>query len=157
MILQFCDIRLKEGIPVLFKVKDFDIPGVKFNTPSIITTIVRDIFHTDTLADEFTYLLTFDNAMRPIGIFELSRGSVNLCLVSMRGIFIRALLTGASSIILLHNHTSGDTSPSKADFKTAIKLKVLGNVLEIPLLDFLIIGKDSYYSMQENDFKSTLN
>lgn len=157
MVLQLYDIKLKDDIPTLFKVKDFNIPGVKFNTPSIITTIVRDIFHTDTLADEFTYLLTFDNAMRPIGIFELSRGSVNLCLVSMRGIFIRALLTGASSIILLHNHTSGDTSPSKADFETAIKLKVLGNVLEIPLLDFLIIGKDSYYSMQENDFKSTLN
>lgn len=157
MILQLYDIKLKDDIPTLFKVKNFNIPDANFNTPSIITTIVRDIFHTDTLADEFTYLLTFDNAMRPIGIFELSRGSVNLCLVSMRGIFIRALLTGASSIILLHNHTSGDTSPSKADFKTAMKLKVLGNVLEIPLLDFLIIGKDSYYSMQENDFKSTLN
>ena len=75
----------------------------------------------------------------------------------MRGIFIRALLTGASSIILLHNHTSGDTSPSRADFKTAIRLKILGNVLEIPLLDFLIIGKDSYYSMQENNFRDTLN
>ena len=152
MILQLYDIKLKDDIPTLFKVKNFNIPDANFNTPSIVTTIVRDLFHTDTLADEFTYLLAFDNVMHPLGIFELSRGSVNLCLVSMS-----ALLTGASSIILLHNHTSGDTSPSRADFKTAIRLKILGNVLEIPLLDFLIIGKDSYYSMQENNFRDTLN
>lgn len=157
MILQLYDIKLKDDIPTLFKVKNFNIPDANFNTPSMVTTIVRDLFHTDTLADEFTYLLTLDNAMHPLGIFELSRGSVNFCLVSMRGIFIRAILTGASSIILLHNHTSGNTSPSRDDLKTAIRLKILGNVLEIPLLDFLIIGRDSYYSMQENNFRDTLN
>lgn len=56
-----------------------------------------------------------------------------------------------------HFHTSGNTSPSRDDLKTAIRLKILGNVLEIPLLDFLIIGRDSYYSMQENNFRDTLN
>ena len=64
-------------------------------------------------------------------------------------IFIKALLCGASGIVIAHNHPSGDTTPSKEDIESYNRLKEAGKLIGINVLDSVIVG-DSYYSFMEN-------
>ena len=83
-----------------------------------------------------------------IGVFELSHGTVDSSLITSREVFMKALLCGASGIILAHNHPSGDVSPSKMDMQVMTKIKDAGEILSVPLLDFIICG-ECYYSAQK--------
>ena len=65
-------------------------------------------------------------------------------------IFREALMAGAEEIIVAHNHPSGNLKPSNADIEATEKLKVAAELLEVPLIDHLIIGKDDYFSLAEN-------
>lgn len=65
-------------------------------------------------------------------------------------IFREALMAGAEEIIVAHNHPSGNLTPSMADIEATRKLKAAAELLEVPLIDHLIIGKDDYFSLAEN-------
>ena len=77
-------------------------------------------------------------------------GTVNATLVSPPETFRAALLSGAASIIAVHNHPSGFCEPSKEDIQITKRLVSAGNVLGIPLLDHIILGKNQEYSFAEN-------
>ena len=89
-----------------------------------------------------------------LGIFEVGHGTVNACLLHTREIMIRNVLCGASAFIVVHNHPSGELSVSKDDISTTEQLKKAGELMEIPLLDHIIIGredeKETYYSLKEH-------
>lgn len=79
-------------------------------------------------------------------------GTINSSLVHPREIFKEAYMVDACSIICVHNHPSGNTEPSKEDINTTIRLKEVGNLLGIKLIDHLIISNTSYYSFLENGY-----
>jgi len=81
----------------------------------------------------------------------LSVGSVNQSLLSPRSVFLESLKMKAVYIILLHNHPSGDPSPSDTDIKLTNTIAELGEKLEIRLLDHIVIGDNKYYSFRENN------
>ena len=70
-------------------------------------------------------------------------------MIGVREIFIRLCLLGAAQFIVLHNHPSGDPTPSGADLSVTEKLISAGVLLEISLVDHIVLG-DSYYSMKEH-------
>ncbi|MBN2604754.1 MAG: DNA repair protein RadC [Bacilli bacterium] len=76
-------------------------------------------------------------------------GSLNSSLVHPREIFKHAVLNSAASIIICHNHPSGDPSPSKADIDVTKILHKNSIMMDILLLDHIIIGKDRYFSFKE--------
>ena len=76
-------------------------------------------------------------------------GTLNACLVHPREVFKNAIVNGADSIILSHNHPSGDPTPSDNDRKITETLREAGKILNIPLLDHVIVGKKEYISMEE--------
>ncbi len=84
-----------------------------------------------------------------IGIHEISKGSVNAAVVTPKEVFCPAVRDLATSIILFHNHPSGDTTPSNEDFKITQKLKEAAKLLDIEVLDHIIVGKNSYFSFKE--------
>ena len=86
---------------------------------------------------------------KPLGVFEISHGTINQSICNPRDIFIKALLCGAAGIILAHNHPSGDVAPSKNDMEIYKRVKEAGQLLGIGLLDNIIIG-NGYYSFTEN-------
>ena len=98
---------------------------------------------------EVLCLLLLDNRMALIREEILSRGTVNATLISPRDIYIRALKGGAVNIMLLHNHPSGDPSPSRADLLVTDQVRKAGELLDIRLRDHIIIGDLTYYSMKE--------
>ena len=100
--------------------------------------------------EEFNILL-LNRANRVLGLANISKGGLSSTIVDAKVIFATALKAKASSIILAHNHPSGQLHPSQADKDITKKLVEIGKVLELPVLDHLIITPDGYYSFQEHD------
>lgn len=96
-------------------------------------------------------LLMLNTKARLIGETDISKGTVNASLVSPRELFIEALQKNAVSIILLHNHPSGDPTPSKEDILITKRIKEAGSLIGIELLDHIIIGNNCYISLAEKN------
>lgn len=84
-------------------------------------------------------------------VFELSHGTVNMSVVSPREVFQKALLANAVGIVLLHNHPSGDCTPSKQDINVTKRLMESGDIIGVNVLDHLVIGRPGYFSLKENE------
>ena len=98
---------------------------------------------------ECVYLLCLDSKGLILKESRLSEGSVNKSLISPRDVFITALREEAVNVILVHNHPSGDPTPSGADTDVTKNIEELGAKLDVPLLDHVIIGDNKYYSFRK--------
>lgn len=98
---------------------------------------------------EIVLVATFDTAMHPINVTVVSMGTVNGTLAAGREIFKTAILSNATGIIMMHNHPSGDPSPSREDKQLTKSVQEAGNLLGIRLMDHIITTGSSYYSFQE--------
>lgn len=94
-------------------------------------------------------ILLLNRAMQVLGIYNVSSGGTSGTVVDAKQIFAVALKANASSIILAHNHPSGNLNPSNADVNLTNKLYKAGKLLDIDMLDHLIITKDDYYSFAD--------
>ncbi len=77
------------------------------------------------------------------------KGTINQSVISAREIFIEALFVNAASIIIMHNHPSGNVSPSRYDDEATKVVIDAGNTIGIPVLDHLIVARGNYYSYDE--------
>lgn len=77
-------------------------------------------------------------------------GTVNKSVVHPREVFKYAYLSSASGIVCMHNHPSGDVSPSKDDIMFTKALVEVGRVQSIPILDHVIVGNEGYYSFSDH-------
>jgi len=98
--------------------------------------------------EEFVILL-LNKANKVLGFVKISQGGISGTVVDPKCIFQAALKGNASSVILGHNHPSGNTQPSEADIKLTHKIKEAGNFLDIAVLDHLILTPYSYYSFAD--------
>ncbi len=99
---------------------------------------------------EQVVLLSLNSKCELVKETVLSIGTVNASLVSPRELFLQALEDHAVTVILLHNHPSGDPTPSKDDYELTKRLRKAGELLQIPLLDHIIIGDQCYTSFLES-------
>ena len=98
---------------------------------------------------EFSYLLMLNRQNQILGYHQLSKGGMTGAVVDVRVIFQVALKASCTSIIIAHNHPSGNLDVSDADRKITNQIKQAGVFLDIPLLDHLIMTTDSYLSMAD--------
>lgn len=98
--------------------------------------------------EEF-WILLLNRANKVIGIERISEGGLTGTVADPRKIFNVAIQTDATSVILCHNHPSGNLHPSTADIELTKKMKEAGKVLEITVFDHLIIGDGKYYSFAD--------
>lgn len=96
-------------------------------------------------------LLLLDNKCGLIHESVLSEGTVNYTCISVRDIFRDALNYGAVCLVMLHNHPSGDPSPSREDISSTEAVKEAGRLIGITLLDHIIIGDNRYFSFKEQN------
>jgi len=120
----------------------------KVSSPSDVYNQLESIFNLSKQAEEVLVMLVLDTKNKIIGAFEVSRGSLNSSIVHPREVFKRALLINGASIILGHNHPSGDTKPSKEDIEVTLRLKEGGRILGIEILDHVIVGDRGYTSLK---------
>lgn len=121
-----------------------------FNTPSTIAQYyMEDLRHK---RQEHMKLLLLNTKSRLISEKDISVGTVNAAIISPREIFIEALQKSAVYIILLHNHPSGDPTPSIEDVQLTIQIKEAGELIGVELLDHIIIGDNCYTSLKEKGY-----
>ena len=134
------------------KVKSIQILCLDFSSPdSIARYYMEDLRHKKR---EVMKLLLLNTRSRLISEMDVSTGTINSTLVSPRELFVEALQKNAVSIILLHNHPSGDPTPSKEDLLTTRRIREAGALIGIELLDHIIIGDNCYFSLREKGFFS---
>lgn len=114
---------------------------------SVAEYFMEQLRHKDT---ECVVLVSLDAKGQVLKESELSNGSVRMSLISPREIFLEALRQKAVNILLVHNHPSGDPTPSGCDKALTRQVAQMGEQLEIPLLDHVIIGDNRYTSFKES-------
>ncbi len=118
-----------------------------FNSPgAIVDYYMEDLRHKE--VEEFI-MLALNNKSVLLEEFVISKGSVNASIASPREIFIQALRVKAVNIIIMHNHPSGDPSPSRNDLLITNNIKIAGDIIGINLIDHIIIGDNNYVSFKE--------
>jgi DNA repair protein RadC len=94
-------------------------------------------------------VLLLTRASKVLGVFDVSSGGTAGVVIDTKLIFVAALKTNAASIILAHNHPSGNLTPSRQDEQFTAKLKSAGQLLDIPVQDHIIVTNEGYYSFCE--------
>ncbi|MXV17732.1 JAB domain-containing protein [Hufsiella ginkgonis] len=94
-------------------------------------------------------VLLLNRANRVLGIYNASSGGMSGTIADPKLIFAVALKAGASSIVLAHNHPSGNLKPSKADIQYTNRLVSAGALLDIAVLDHLILTSEGYFSFAD--------
>ena len=134
-------IRLSEGHPLYS-----DVP---ITTPNIAMDVMRkELSQYDR---EVLCVVNLNNKMQPINFNIVSMGSINSSIASIPNILKSGILSNAYGFLLLHNHPSGDVTPSAADIETTIRCVEAGKLMTIPCLDHVIVGgsNGNYLSFRE--------
>lgn len=121
--------------------------GVSFLEPATIASYyMEDMRH---LTQE-QLLVAFLNTKGVLIKEEvITKGTVNMSIVSPREIFICALKCEAVSVVMLHNHPSGDPAPSRQDIEATLRVREAGALMGVSLIDHIIIGDNNYISFRE--------
>lgn len=126
---------------------------LSFQDPkSIVEYYKEDLRH---LQQEHMILILLNTKGNLISDSVISIGTVDSMVLSCRELFIEALQKGAVNIVLIHNHPSGDPTPSAEDKNTTKLVEGSGKLLGITLLDHIIIGNNCYYSFMEEKIRNT--
>lgn len=122
-------------------------PGLSFNDPITIAKYYME--HLRHEEQEVLIVMLLDGKNHLIGEQTLSRGTVNATLITPREVFLEAMKFHAVSVILVHNHPSGDPTPSDDDIKITERVYRSGELLGVRLLDHVVIGDHKYVSFRE--------
>lgn len=122
---------------------------VKINEPSTIANLYMDEMRY--LQKEHFRVVLLDTKNQIIATEEISVGTLNASIVHPRDVFRAAIKRNANSIILIHNHPSGDPTPSNEDINITKRLLEAGNLIGIKVLDHIIIGDNKYISFREKN------
>ena len=135
---------------VLEKEASMNYPDLSYivRSPEDVVQIGKSFMRIHEEPEEYMYMICMNTKNRVIGVFEISHGNVNSSIVGTREIFQKALLANAVSIILMHNHPSGDPTPSREDIEVTRRIVEAGKIIGIQVLDHIIIG-DRYSSLKE--------
>lgn len=129
--------------------KKNDINRIRYTSPEIIYNQNKDLF--DGLMQEYFYCVYLNSRKELIERKLLFMGTLNKSVVHPREVFKEAYKLSASSIVCLHNHPSGDITPSVEDVIFTNSLVKIGKINGIPIVDHLIIADGGYYSFYENN------
>lgn len=152
MRINFYDTRItKEHQTMLVKEKAVNYGVEILDAPKLVVEMINELLALNTKGEEHCYMLAMNTGCRIIGLFFLSKGTLNQSFVGTREVFMRALLIGAAHIILLHNHPSTDCNPSSSDIALTKRMKEAGSLLGVPLADHIIVGGDNFYSFKEHE------
>lgn len=134
-----------ETITIRDSITNYISPGSRYTSPDQIFDTFKFLRNE---TKEYFIAIHLDGKNRIICIDQVSVGSLNQSIVHPREVFKTSLLSSAAAIIVLHNHPSGDPTPSREDLEITKRLREAGDLLGIRILDHIVIG-DTYISFVE--------
>ena len=135
-----------ETLIVREDIADYLKAGTRYTSPSQVSDTFQFLMKE---TKEMFITLHLDGKNRIICLDIVSIGSLNQSIVHMRSVFMTACLSSAAAIICVHNHPTGDPTPSSEDISITKRLKEAGEIMGIKLLDHIIIGSGEYLSFVE--------
>ena len=117
--------------------------------PEEIVEVIRPIF--DGMDREQFVVLYLNMKLHPIGVEIIAIGGSYACNVEIKNVFKGAIVANAVAIAVAHNHPSGVPKPSEGDFALTRQIAWAGEILGIRLIDHVIIGEDTFYSMTKEN------
>lgn len=137
-------------IELVYKTKVKPSQRPKITTSGESAELLQKIWNEDKIefVEQFKVLL-LNRCNRVLGVVDISSGGITGTVADPRLIFVAALKANATSIIISHNHPSGNLSPSRADEELTQKIKNAGLFLDIKLLDHVIVTTEGYYSFAD--------
>lgn len=146
------DVYLDEdGHPYLKEKGRFVSEERYYNSPNKVAGLFRQRFSIHRKAEEYAYLLSLNHGSEVLGIFEISHGGGSCTYLTTREVMMRNLLCGATHFIVVHNHPSGCVEPSGDDMEVYRRLKRAGSLMNVPISDFIIIGRGDMFSYMEHE------
>ena len=121
----------------------------KVSSSEDVATFIKRTFRDDIELQEQFIVLYLSQSNNIIGYYRHSKGSINATVADIRIVLGTALKCAAISMVVSHNHPSGNTNPSRADEQLTQKLKDAASTMDIKLLDHVIVTRDSYYSFAD--------
>ena len=140
-------LRLNESrVPYL--VSEAAIPQNSIvDSPEKAASVFEIAFDSSNRSEEHFWMMALDTARHIKGLFTVSQGTLTAALVHPREVFIRAILAGAASIIIAHNHPSGSLKISEQDKCVSALIKQVGELVGIHMDDHLILAGGKYVSV----------
>lgn len=135
----------------LVMIKDKEVEYDYLKSTESVYSFLKEKVELHKEPEEVVVMLALDNKLNIVSYSDVARGDISKSLLNPREVFKRALVSNAKSIIIAHNHTSGDVKPSMEDIAITKAVKEAGDIIGIKLLDHLIVGEKEYYSFFEND------
>lgn len=113
-----------------------------------VDVVAREI---ETLDREEVVIINLDSQLHPLNYNIVSVGDINRSMLCVRNIMKSAILSNASGLIMLHNHPSGNVTPSDEDIQSTKHVNDACKLMDMTLLDHIIVGSNGrYYSFKEN-------
>ena len=122
-------------------------PGEPMRSPAEVFSYFRSQFEKE--KREMFYVVLLNNKNRKIREVKISEGSLTASLVHPREVYNPVIRESAASVIFVHNHPSGDPSPSPEDVEITRRLKEVGEIIGVKVLDHVVIGRDDYFSFKD--------
>ena len=124
-------------------------PHIRWNSPqSIAEYYMEKLRHEE---QEQICCMMFDTKSHLLGELTVTKGTVNISVITPREIYLEALRYHAVGITLIHNHPSGDPTPSQEDYDLTVRMQRAGDLIGICLLDHIVIGDQKYFSFREQE------
>lgn len=131
--------------------KVYDLDKV-INSPSNAVDVIESVLSLSTKTKEHLVMMSLNTKNEVVGVHTIHIGSVNASVVHPREVFQQAILNNATSIMMFHNHPSGNSQPSQEDIHVTRRFVEAGKILGIGLLDHIVIGCGEYTSLKEKGY-----
>ena len=126
-------------------------PAFHISGPLSVAQFVRQILRESSDNSREHFIALFLDSGHQVASYSIvSIGTANFTTAHPREVFQRAISAGAVSLVIAHNHPSGQIEPSREDHQTTHRLKAAGELLGITLLDHIIVTDEAHYSFQES-------
>lgn len=129
--------------------------NIKINGPQDFFPLLQE-FYKDKMDKEYVSIVCLNSDHKVISVDLISIGTINKALFEPREVYRKTLLNNAYSFVLVHNHPSGNTSPSDDDLVATKGIKDGSKLIGVEFIDSIIVGEYNYFSFVENDILKSL-
>ena len=130
----------------------YDLEDCPITSPLICYKVLQYLLDLKSEPVEKFGIISLNTRNKIIGLHIIGSGSLDQLYIEPREVFMAAMINNAKSIIAFHNHPSGTPEPSRDDIDLTHKLQEAGKIMGIELLDHVITGERSYFSLKEKGF-----
>lgn len=142
-------VKIKAAVELGLRLSaHFKRRGTSITCPADVAAFLMD--EMQLLEKEYFKTMLLDTKNQLISVEDISVGSLNSSIVHPREVFKPAIKRSSASVILVHNHPSGDPTPSREDIQVTNRLMEAGKIIGIEVIDHVIIGNGSYVSLRES-------